>query len=93
MRQEPTRPIGDDGPYKMARSLLYFHHRNRKDLESSRNRGCHFCAALLRGLFDDKKDEAGARYSFARGEVILRRDIIDSWIGKENGLEAWNKGD
>ncbi|KAF2810918.1 HET-domain-containing protein [Mytilinidion resinicola] len=95
IRKEPDRLKGSDS-IDIFHCLFYFHHKNRHDLERSADRGCHFCGMLWgRLLGQDGRHGLISKYRFARGEVILRRSIVEKWIDDKSGtgLHDWNKGD
>jgi hypothetical protein len=88
-------------PYRMRQdqqdvfidSVFYFHHKDKRALESSADQGCHFCGMLWLNLFED--DDVilrdSPRFVFARGEIILRRDVMERSIQEESEHERWNR--
>lgn len=92
IQQEPERLQGESSIYT-DNIVVYFHHRSKDDLKASADWGCHFCAMLWGSLFEGMGTQYPATYHFAGGDVILRRSIIDRWIGEEGGLEEWNSSD
>ncbi|KAF2490589.1 HET-domain-containing protein [Lophium mytilinum] len=94
IREEPDRLLGTDS-VNIFHCVFYFHHRNRHDLEKSADRGCHFCGMLWGRLLGGDGNGLVSNYRFARGEVILRRSIVEKWIDDKSGtgLHGWNIGD
>jgi len=84
-------------------SVINVHHKNQRDLKSSADQGCHFCAMLWGRLFggessSEDNSPVSVRYSdslsryFPRGEIILRRDVAER-CQTESGMEEWNRYD
>jgi len=84
-------------------SVINVHHKSQRDLKSSADRGCHFCAMLWGRLFGKESSSEDnspvsvtfgdclSRY-FTRGEIILRRDVAER-CQTESGMEEWNRYD
>jgi hypothetical protein len=92
IRLEPER-LREDSSYSYSEGVFYFHHKDKEALKRSANQGCHFCEMLRRSLFGEGSAYSCPLYHFARGEVILRRSIVERWIKKEFGLDEWNRCD
>jgi hypothetical protein len=94
IKQEPDRLLARETAYNTSGCVFYIHHKSKDALRNSSENGCHFCAMLLDRLFGKygSSNNVG-RYAFARGEVILRRSVIERWINEENGFEEWNTKD
>src|ERR1700744_2253190 len=90
-----TRASVDRRDRLQCRQLpLFSHHRDKCALEQSAETGCHFCAMMFEALFGPLGGSGCLpAYQFARGEVILRREVVQEWLRKENGFENWNRFD
>lgn len=72
--------------------VLYFHHESKADLRASANRGCHFCAMLWTYMtVPNYKYVHMEREELTNGELVFRREVIDSWVTRDFG--EWNRQD
>jgi hypothetical protein len=94
IQREPDRLQANPGLH-LSLCVFYFHHKDKWTLKKSADEGCHFCGMLWLNLFEGGTRIArwSSPYGFARGEVILRRAIVERWVQQESGVEQWNRQD
>lgn len=94
IQREPARLESAEGSnIDISGCVFYFHHDSKDALQASAEHGCHFCEMLFRYLFQMPSESGKSDLSFAKGEVILRRSVIENWLKKDNGMHEWNAND
>lgn len=93
IQREPVRLESAKGSIDRSGPVFYFHHDSKEALQASAEDGCHFCEMLFRYLFEMSSHSANHKLSFAKGEVILRRSVIEKWLKQDYGIHEWNAND
>ena len=91
IQQEPARLESAEGSnIDISGCVFYFHHDSKDALQASAEHACHFFEMLSRYLFQMPSNSVKYGPSFAKGEVMFRRSVIEKWLKKDNGIHEWN---
>ena len=93
IQREPARLESPKESFGGSDAVFYFHHDSKDALQASAENGCHFCEMLCRYLFDMQPRKANSGLSFAKGEVVLLRSVVEKWLKQDNGIHEWNAND